>query len=91
MKRWKNILYTGLALGMLGYAVPRLGTGGGLTSETVFSAVWICFALLVISANLHHVLGVDAEERERLRQVKRMRGWQAERRMMSRIRVGKTH
>lgn len=90
--RWKNVTYTVLALGMLAYAAPKLAVGGGWTAETVFAAVWICFALLVIAANLHFVLGVDKEGRERLRQVKRMRGWQTERRVMSRIGAGsKSH
>ena len=89
MKMWKHVIYTALALGMLAYAAPKLAVGGGWTAETVFAAVWICFALLVIAANLHTVLGVDAETRERVRQVKRMRGWQAERRMLSRVKVGK--
>lgn len=84
MKIWKHLIYMSLAMGMLAYAVPRLGIGGGLTAESVFGALWICFSLLVIAANLHTVLGVDAETRERLHRVKRMRRFQSERKIHSR-------
>lgn len=76
-------MYLSIAAGMLLYAVPRLPVGNGLEAGSVFGIVWICFALLVIAAQLHELLGVDAEQRERLRQVKRMKQyrmqWKAER------------
>lgn len=78
MKSWKNWLYMCAALGMLLYAVPRLSMGGGLTAESVFGVVWIGFALLVIAAHFHKLLGVDAETADRLRQVKRMRMYRAQ-------------
>jgi hypothetical protein len=84
MKIWKHLVYTGLALGMLAFAVPKLAIGGGLTAESIFGAVWICFALLIVAANLHTVLGVDTETRERMRHVKRMRSFQSERKIYSR-------
>lgn len=84
MKGRKHLIYVVLAAGMLAYAVPRLAIGDGVSAESVFGVVWICFALLVIGANLHALLGVDAETRERLRQVKRMRQVQTERRLVSR-------
>lgn len=89
MKVWNHVLYLILALGMLAYAAPKLAVGGGWTVETVFAAVWICFALLIIAANLHFVLGVDAETRERVRQVKRMRTWQSQRRLTSPGKLGR--
>ncbi|MDF2923022.1 MAG: hypothetical protein K0R57_1936 [Paenibacillaceae bacterium] len=82
MKSWKSLLYSGVALGMLVYAVPRLGLGEGMNAQSVFGVVWLCFALLVISANLYRFLGVDAETQERLRQVKRMKQYRREEKMM---------
>lgn len=73
MKAWKHILYLCVALGMLVYAAPQLSVGQGFNGASLFGVVWICFALLVIAAQLHELLGVDGEKRERLRQVKRMR------------------
>jgi len=84
MKGLKYLVNLGLALGMLLYAVPRLQIGGGFSAETMFGAVWICFAILIIAANLHEILGVEEETRERLRQVKRMRRYQTEQKIMGR-------
>lgn len=84
MKSWKNILYMSIALGMLLYAVPQLAMGGGFTAETVFGVVWMCFALLVVAAHLHDLLGVDAETKERIRQVKRMKKYRMQEKMLPR-------
>lgn len=89
MKGWKHLLYLGAAIGMLAYAVPKLSIGNGLTPESIFGAVWICFALLIIAANLHELLGVDAETKERLRHVKRMRRLKMEERMYRSGKLGK--
>ncbi|TVY07461.1 hypothetical protein FPZ49_23960 [Paenibacillus cremeus] len=74
----------GLALGMIIYAVPRLDFGGGLSLQSVFVVAWIGFALLVVAAHLHELLGVEEEaKREQLR-VKRMRRWQLEQTVLGR-------
>lgn len=78
MRGTKNIICMSFALGMLIYAVPQLHIGGGLTLPTMFGIVWICFALLVVAAHLHEILGVDEEERRELNRVKYMRKWQLE-------------
>jgi hypothetical protein len=76
MRGIRNVLYIAAAAGMLIYALPLLDIGGGFTLPTVFAIVWLCFALMIIAAHLHHLLGVDEAERERLAQIKRMRKWQ---------------
>ncbi|MFD2613497.1 hypothetical protein [Paenibacillus gansuensis] len=73
MKGMKPVLYLGLALGLLIYAIPRLENGYGLTLPTLFSCIWICFALLIIAAQLHFLLGVDEEKRKELAKIKRIR------------------
>jgi len=81
VKDAKRLVYLAAALGMLLYAVPRLDISGGWTAQTVFSVVWIGFALLLVAAQLHFILGVDEEmkdELKRIRQVRRgemMRVW----------------
>ncbi|MDF2813958.1 MAG: hypothetical protein K0Q81_158 [Paenibacillus sp.] len=72
MKIWKNVCYLSLALGMLIYAVPRLTIGEGLTLPTVFGVVWILFALTIIAAHLHRIIGVDEAKEEELKQVRRL-------------------
>jgi hypothetical protein len=84
VKSWKNTVYLCAALGMLLYAVPRIAMGGGFTAETVFGAAWICFALLIIAAHVHELLGVDAETRERVRQVKRLKQYRMQQRLLPR-------
>ena len=74
----KNIAYMAAALGMLFYAVPKLDIGQGMTLPTIFGIIWICFALLIIAAHLHEILGVDEEERKERNRIKRMKKWQLE-------------
>lgn len=73
------------ASGMLVYAVPRLIVGGGMNAATLFTVAWVALALLVIGANLHELLGVEQETRERMRQVKRARRYKSEQRIMRRV------
>ncbi|OGX68434.1 MAG: hypothetical protein A2189_06955 [Paenibacillus sp. RIFOXYA1_FULL_44_5] len=74
----KNVIFLGIALGMMIYAIPRLEVGQGLTQSSIFSVIWISFALLVISSNLHYMIGVDKESRMELDKVKRMKRWKME-------------
>lgn len=76
VKDFSNLLYLIMAVGMLMYAIPRLEVGNGFTLPTVFSIVWILFALLIIGAQLHYILGVDEETRKELVKVKHMKRWQ---------------
>lgn len=87
MKLFKSVAFLGLALGMLAYAVPRLHIGGGWTMSTVFGVVWICLALMIVSAHLHATIGVGEQTEERLRQVRRMRRWQTDRALQRKLRT----
>ncbi|PZE21460.1 hypothetical protein [Paenibacillus xerothermodurans] len=78
MKGTKHIIYMGLALGMLFYAVPRLDMSGGFTLPAVFGIVWIAFALMNIAAHLHEILGVEEETKREMAKVKKMKKWQFE-------------
>lgn len=78
VKGWKNIVCMAIALGMLFYGVPRLDIGQGFTLPTVFGIAWICFALLIIAAHLHEILGVEEERKQALGRVKKMKRWQLE-------------
>ncbi|TBL75175.1 hypothetical protein [Paenibacillus thalictri] len=78
MKGTKHIVYMAIALGMLFYAIPKLDIGQGMTLPTVFGVIWICFALLIIAAHLHEILGVDEEARKEHSRIKRMKKWQLE-------------
>lgn len=71
MKGWKHVVYMSLTLGMLIYALPRLDIGHGATLPAIFGIVWICFALLVVAAHLHRILGVDEETEKELARVRR--------------------
>jgi hypothetical protein len=78
MKGMKNIMYMGLALGMLFYAVPRLDIHAGWTLPAIFGIVWVLFALVIVAAHLHEILGVDEETKRDLAKVKQMKKWQLE-------------
>ncbi|SFM20467.1 hypothetical protein SAMN03159341_12053 [Paenibacillus sp. 1_12] len=78
MKEMKSVMYMGLALGMLFYAVPRLDIRSGFTLPTIFGAIWILFALMIVAAHLHELIGVDERKKQEIQRVKRMKGWQME-------------
>lgn len=84
MKGAKNVVYLGLTLGMLAFAVPRLDIDAGWTAANVFGAAWIGFALLVVAAHLHELLGVEEETKRELLKVKRMKRWQLEQALQGR-------
>ncbi|MGW9530195.1 hypothetical protein ACWHAM_21065 [Paenibacillus terrae] len=77
-KKWKHGLYTLIALAMVLTALPRISLTGGLNWVNGFGIVWVLFALLVIGANLHFLLGVDEEKRKTLERARRaqMKQWQ---------------
>lgn len=68
-------LYFALAVGMLIYAVPRMTIGGGWTEETIFSTAWICMALLIIAAQLYHLIGVNDKVEQDIQTLKRYKYW----------------
>ncbi|MCZ8513434.1 hypothetical protein O9H85_13540 [Paenibacillus filicis] len=78
MRGAKPVLFMALTLGMLIYAVPRLDIGQGWTAANVFGIGWIAFALLVVAAHLHELLGVEEETKRQLLKVKRLKRWQQE-------------
>ncbi|OXM84264.1 hypothetical protein [Paenibacillus rigui] len=78
MKEMKPIIYMGLTLGMLFYAVPRLDIQGDSKLATFFGIIWIAFALVIVAAHLHELLGVEEETKRQVAKVKRMKRWQLE-------------
>lgn len=76
MRNGSSIISIAAASGMILYALPGLEFGQGLTLPALFGIAWLGFALLVIAAHLHHLLGVDEEEKKRLDQIRRVRKWQ---------------
>ncbi|GAA3401673.1 hypothetical protein ACFFNY_13440 [Paenibacillus hodogayensis] len=87
MKEFKSVAYMSLALGMLIYAVPRLEIGHGLTWPAVFGIVWIGFALLVVAAHLHRILGVDEETKREMARVRRFSRMQREQWLGRKVRM----
>jgi hypothetical protein len=78
MRGLKSILYMTSALGMILVAVTQLDFRDGSALVAVFDIVWILFALLIIAAHLHEILGVDEELRKELERNERMTKWQTE-------------
>lgn len=83
----RNLIYMGVTLGMLIYAVPQLNFSEGVTTATVFGVTWIAIALLVVAAHLHELLGVEEETRRELLKVKKMKRWQLEQMLQGRRKV----
>jgi hypothetical protein len=83
----RNLIYMGVTLGMLIYAVPQLSFGEGMTAGTVFGVAWIAMALLIVAAHLHELLGVEEETRRELLKVKKMKRWQLEQMLQGRRKV----
>lgn len=74
----KHTIYLIAALGMLVYALPSISFKGGFTWTALFGAVWAGFALLVIAAHMHILIGVDEGKQKALDEIKKekMRQWQ---------------
>ncbi|CAH0117758.1 hypothetical protein [Paenibacillus sp. CECT 9249] len=73
-----QVVYLCLAFAMLLIALPKIEFTNEWTLATLFGAVWVGFTLVVIGAQLHFLLGVNEEKRERLRQIRQQKiaGWQ---------------
>ncbi|MDU5143485.1 MAG: prominin family protein [Paenibacillus dendritiformis] len=84
-KIWKHVLSIGAALVMLVIVLPTLSFKAGWTPSFWFGIVWCAFALLIIAAHLHRLLGVDEETEQELKRIKqeKMRRW--EERLSSKI------
>lgn len=67
---WRNTTSIILVVAMLLYALPHLNFRDDWTLFSVFGMVWIVFALFIVAAHLHHLLRVDKETEQRMRQVK---------------------
>ena len=65
--RGRGVFYVVAGLGLLYEAVPRLPRQTGALPET-FVFAWCGFALLVVGANLWHLLGADKERAVRARE-----------------------
>ena len=84
LKGIKSVMYMGLALGMLFFAVPRLDLRSGLALPTVFGVVWVLFALMIVAAHLYELLGVDEGKKQEFSRVKKMKSWQLEQLLLGR-------
>lgn len=84
VRKKRTILYAALAVGMLVYAVPRLSIGQGWTVESVYSAVWLGMALLIIAAQLHELFGVDDKVEQDIKAIKRYKYWKLQQKIMER-------
>lgn len=65
-------------VGMMVYAVPRLGVAGGDAGAAAFAVCWLIFALLILAAHLHQWLGVDEEAAREMERIRRMKRWKRE-------------
>lgn len=64
--KWKHAVYLILALAMLVYAIPLIKFQPGGNFVSWFGIVWAAFALLIIGAHLHFLLGVNEEKQRAL-------------------------
>lgn len=81
-RKRKGFVYLIIALTILMYAVPRLPIHSADSAASLFAAVWLCFALVVLAAQLYHLFGVDREEEESYRKVQRMKRWKMEQQLL---------
>ncbi|MEK8126794.1 hypothetical protein WMW72_02625 [Paenibacillus filicis] len=86
-KGWKNIVYMALALGMMAVAVPKIHLTDWTSLSTIFGVVWMVFALLIVAAHLHELLGVEEEKKRQLLRIKRMKRWQLQQAVTGKRRV----
>jgi len=77
--KWKHAVYLILALAMLVYAIPLIKFQPGGDFVSWFGMIWSAFALLVIGAHLHFLLGVNEEKQRALDAARRAKlsEWQS--------------
>jgi len=79
--KFRHVLYLAVALAMVLYALPRMEFERSWTLVTVFGVAWLAFALVIISAQLYMLFGVNEAKRRQLAQIKRERRAAWERRL----------
>ncbi|WP_127531146.1 hypothetical protein [Paenibacillus kobensis] len=79
--KFRHVLYLAVALAMVLYALPRIEFEQSWTFVTVFGVVWLALALVIISAQLYMLFGVNEAARRQLAQIKRERRASWERRL----------
>lgn len=74
----RSFVYLTIGLAMMFYALPNM-PDVTMSLAGAFTVSWLAFALLMISANLYYLIGVDREQRasrERIAWLRsRMRQW----------------
>ena len=81
----RHLLYLAAALGMLFYALARLGQGGTEEYFRLFWYTWLGFAAVIVAANLNMLLFVSEEKRLELARIKRAKALQWERSLERRL------
>jgi len=77
----RSFIYLAAALAMLAYALPRLELDAPWSLMSVFGLVWIGFALLIITANVHALFFITEEQRKELARIKRTKAMLWERKL----------
>lgn len=67
MKKVRLMMCLVSALVLLVYAVPRLPVRTVYEPATGFSLIWLAFALVVVGANLYHVMEAGEDDRRKKR------------------------
>ena len=60
----RSFVYLTIGLAMLFYAMPNLPDVEA-SLQGAFTVLWLMFAMLIIGANLYHLIGVDRENQAR--------------------------
>jgi uncharacterized membrane protein len=76
----RHVLYLLIALGMLGYGLPRLELGTTWELTNVFALVWTLFAFVIVAAHVNALM-LPEEKRKDLARVKRAKTLLRERRL----------
>ncbi|GFN30886.1 hypothetical protein [Paenibacillus xylaniclasticus] len=79
--KFRHVLYLAIALAMVLYALPRIEFEQSWTLVTVFGVIWLAFALVIISAQLYMLFGVNEATERQLERIKRERRAAWERRL----------
>jgi hypothetical protein len=61
LKQIRAFVFLTIGLAMTFFALPHL-PDVTMSLEGAFTLSWLAFALLIVSANLYHLIGVDREQ-----------------------------
>ncbi|MGD9677596.1 MAG: hypothetical protein AB7V16_04390 [Vulcanibacillus sp.] len=78
----RSFIYLIIALACIFYALPLIPFYNQDSLVTLFSAVWVGFALIIIGAHLNNIIDIDFKRKIELIKLEKYRLWKKEQKLL---------